>query len=166
MDQHHHHRSDQAFQKTTPSLQMNFNSDRPSLMSQLKKQNNNMQTPTHFHIDQQSPFPNYREINLANNLVSSKRNAQSVEGKASSETTDAYMSLDRKSATKKQFADMPSSSSAKRENNFNKMIPSQTAIDPKNKLKSSSSQVADEPSNDKIRKATLSPPQSQKDNSS
>jgi hypothetical protein len=67
----------------------------------------------------ESPFPNYREINLTGQSMSGgKRNAQSVEGKAtSSETQEVYMSLDRKSA-KKQFIEM---SSAKRENNFSKI---------------------------------------------
>lgn len=111
---------------------MNFNSDRPSLMSQLKKNGGiNLSTPTsstipgsgfihHHNVGSgESPFPNYREINLTTQTASSgKRNAQSVEGK-SSETQDVYMSLDRKSA-KKQFIEL-SSNSAKRENNFSKI---------------------------------------------
>lgn len=124
-------RSD-GFHSKPPSLQMNFNSDRPSLMSQLKKNGGiNLSTPTtssipgngfihHHNVGSgESPFPNYREINLTTQTASSgKRNAQSVEGKAS-ETQDVYMSLDRKSA-KKQFIEL-SSNSGKRENNFSKI---------------------------------------------
>lgn len=72
------------------------------------------------------------------------------------------MSLDRKASKKQQFIDL---SGSKRENNFNK-VP--TASDPKSlKMKYGSSNAAPEdPSIDKFRKATLSPPQSQKDTSS
>jgi hypothetical protein len=101
-------------------------------MSQLKKNGMNISTPTtttmppvhHHHSigSGESPFPNYREINLTGQSSSGvKRNAQSVEGKGttSSETQEVYMSLDRKSA-KKQFIEL-SNNSAKRENNFNKI---------------------------------------------
>ena len=77
------------------------------------------------------------------------------------------MSLERKSAKKQQFIDM---SGSKRENNFSKVPLVVGTIDPKSqslKMKSYSSQtVSDDPSSDKFRKATLSPPQSQKDNMS
>lgn len=81
------------------------------------------------------------------------------------------MSLDRKSA-KKQFIEL---SASKRENNFNKVPISESTKQsstsvisqtPASKLKSNmngsgvGSNIDDQPSNDKIRKATLSPPQS------
>jgi len=109
----------------------------------------------------ESPFTNYREINLTTQTVSSggggKRNALSVEGAKNAETQEVYMSLDRKSA-KKQFIEL-SSNSAKRENNFNK-IPQQIVVSAEKgiaKMKSST-YPEEQPSSDKIRKQTLSPP--------
>ena len=125
-----------------PSLQLNFTSERPSLMFSLQKSPNNFSAAAH----EQAVLQNFRDLNNASQ-PSGKRNTQSVEGMKTMK--DPYTSLDRNSS-KKQYLD-----SAKRESNFIKVpqVASESKV-----LKKPGSSLDNDDSSERLRKATLSPP--------